>query len=78
MPLIYRKTPKGVAEIETRAHRLPLSVRSTLILVNGKRDADDVRALVARPAEETLTRLAEQGFIEAVGETVGLSQPGAL
>jgi hypothetical protein len=74
MPLIYRKTPKGVAEIETRAHRLSPRVRSTLILVNGKRDVDDVRALVAQPAEETLSRLAEQGFIEAVGETVGFSE----
>jgi hypothetical protein len=70
MPLIYRKTPKGTAEIETRAHGLGLRVRSTLILVNGKRDVDDVCAMVAQSAEGTLKDLAAQGFIEAVGETI--------
>ncbi len=75
MPLIYRKTPKGTAEIETRAHGLGLRVRSTLILVNGKRDVDDVCALVAQPAEDTLKDLAAQGFIEAVGETIRMAQP---
>jgi hypothetical protein len=73
MPLIYRKTPKGQAEIETRAHRLPPRVRGALILVDGKRDVDDVQAIVAARAEETLFQLAQQGFIEAVGETIGAS-----
>lgn len=70
MPIIFRKTAKGVAEIETRAHRLPPRMRSTLILVDGKRDADDMRALVTQQADESLAALLEQGFIEAVGETM--------
>lgn len=70
MPIIFRKTAKGVAEIGTRAHRLTPRMRSTLILVDGKRDADDMRALVTQQADETLAGLLEQGFIEAVGETV--------
>jgi hypothetical protein len=70
MPTIFRKTTKGVAEIETRAHRLTPRMRSMLILVDGKRDADDLRQLITQQAEETLQALAGQGFIEAVGETM--------
>ena len=70
MPTIYRKTAKGLAEIDTRAHRLPPRTRSMLILVDGKRDADDLKSLVTVQAEECLQSLSEQGFIEAVGETV--------
>ena len=70
MPLIYRKTPKGTAEIENRSHRLGMRVRSMLILVNGKRDVDDLSALVARPTESELLALAAAGYIEAVGETL--------
>ena len=73
MPLIYRKTPKGTAEIETRSHGLGMRVRSMLILVNGKRDVDDLSALVARPTEAELLALAAAGYIEAVGETLGVA-----
>ncbi|MCY7314361.1 MAG: hypothetical protein LH480_01670 [Rubrivivax sp.] len=71
MPIIFRKTAKGVSEIETRAHRLTPRMRSTLILVDGKRDAEDLRALVLQQADETLAALLQQEFIEAVGETLG-------
>ena len=80
MPTIFRKTAKGVAEIETRAHRLTPRMRSMLILVDGKRDGADLRQLITQQADETLQALAEQGFIEAVGETVHAAQavaPGA-
>jgi hypothetical protein len=70
MPTIFRKTAKGTAEIETRAHRLTPRMRSLLILVDGKRDADDLRQLITVQADETLKALSEQGFIEAVGETM--------
>ena len=70
MPLIFRKTAKGLAEINTREHRLAPRMRSTLILVDGRRDAADINALIAQQADEVLQALAEQGFIEAVGETV--------
>ncbi len=70
MPTIYRKTAKGLAEIDTRAHRLPPRIRSMLILVDGKRDAEDLKALVTVQADECLRSLSEQGLIEAVGETV--------
>lgn len=70
MPTIFRKTAKGLAEIDTRAHRLPPRSRSMLILVDGKRDADDLKVLMMVQAEECLQALSDQGFIEAVGETV--------
>jgi hypothetical protein len=77
MPIIFRKSAKGVAEIETRANRLPPRMRSMLILVDGKRDADDLKNLMSAQAEETLQSLAEQGFIEAVGETMRAAAPPA-
>ena len=77
MPIIFRKTAKGLAEIETRANRLQPRMRSTLILVDGKRDVEDLTLLVAQHTDETLQALADQGFIEAVGETVGVAAPAA-
>lgn len=77
MPIIFRKTAKGLAEIETRANRLPPRMRSTLILVDGKRDVEDLKLLVAQHTDDTLRALADQGFIEAVGETLGVAAPAA-
>ena len=69
MPTIFRKTAKGIAEIETRAHRLTPRLRGALILVDGKRHADELRGLLLQQADETLSALLEQGFIEASGES---------
>ena len=77
MPIIFRKTAKGVAEVESRAHRLPPRLRGMLILVDGKRDSDDLDRLVAQDAIDTLAALAEQGLIEAVGETLAVAEPAA-
>jgi hypothetical protein len=65
MSTTYRKTAKGIAEIETRAHRLPPRTRSLLILVDGKRDADALGRLAPQQCDETLAELLTQGFIEA-------------
>jgi hypothetical protein len=64
MVTIHRKTAKGLAEIETRAHRLTPRMRSALILVDGRRTDDELRALVQHQADETLLGLEAQGFIE--------------
>jgi hypothetical protein len=61
-----RKTAKGQAEIETRAHRLPPRQRSALIVVDGKRTLGDLRALIPQQPDETLQSLLDQGFIELV------------
>lgn len=69
MPIIYRKTARGVAEIETRALRLPPRMRSALILVDGRRSDVELRTLILQQPDETLATLAEQGFIEIVART---------
>lgn len=66
MATIYRKTDKGQAEIETRAHRLVPRLRTALILVDGKRSGDDLAGLIANEPAQTLQTLLEQGFIEAL------------
>jgi len=66
MAIIYRKTAKGVAEIETRAHRLTPRMRSTLILVDGRRSDAELGAMILQQATETLHALAGQGFIEVL------------
>lgn len=68
MPIIYRKTAKGLAEIETRVYRLSPRLRSVLIMIDGKRsDADLVRTLPQ--AAEALAALTQDGFIAEFART---------
>jgi hypothetical protein len=69
MATIYRKTAKGVQEIETRALKLAPRFRSLLILVDGRRSDDELVRLVATAGDQALAALAEGGFIEAIGMT---------
>jgi hypothetical protein len=64
MSTIYRKTNKGLSEIETRANRLSPRLRSALIMVDGKKSDDDLRTLLAAHTDEALAQLVGQGFIE--------------
>lgn len=64
MSTTYRKTDLGLAEIETRAMKLAPRFRQALILVDGKRNDDELRKLIPAPAEDALQALLEQGFIE--------------
>jgi len=64
MTTIYRKTAKGLAEIETRAHRLPPRLRGALIMVDGQRSVADLAKLVPGDAEATLQQLLDDGFID--------------
>ena len=77
MPLIYRKTAKGVSEIETRANKLAPRLRSALIMVDGKRTDDELRALILQQPVETVAWLLENGFIDVLmRETVPHLPPG--
>lgn len=69
MAIRYRKTPKGVDEVQTRAHRLPPRARGALILVDGQRTDEELARLIPVQAAETLAALAEAGFIEVIGAT---------
>ncbi len=66
MTTIYRKSPKGQQEVETRANRLGPRLRTALILVDGRRSDADLRALIQVDADATLLTLVEGGYIEVV------------
>jgi hypothetical protein len=74
MSTVYRKTAKGQAEIETRAHRLLPRLRQALILVDGRRTDAELAPMVA-DAATTLGRLLDDGFIEAIGTTIDVPLP---
>lgn len=67
MTVIFAKTRKGQAEIETRSAGLGVRARRLLILLDGRRSIDEVRAMVADPRlDETLAMLQAEGYIDSV------------
>lgn len=66
MSTVYRKTAKGQAEIDTRAHRLLPRLRQALILVDGRKTDAELSKLILAEPEATLATLQTDGFIEAV------------
>lgn len=75
MATVFRKTAKGQTEIETRAHRLAPRLRGLLIVVDGKRDAGSLAALVPQGGEDLVAELLAQGFIEALPEAAPAPPP---
>lgn len=69
MPSVYRKTAKGQTEIETRANRLVPRLRTSLILVDGKRTDDDLRTMITSDADQVLATLLAEGYIEVISIT---------
>lgn len=63
---IYHKTAKGLAEMASRAYKLPARERSVLILVDGKSTAREVidKAKHFGDAEQFFEALIRDGFIE--------------
>jgi hypothetical protein len=62
--LIYVKTPKGIEEISNRTHGLPPRVRQLLILLDGKRNSEDIAVMLPDGESETLLAdLLGKGFI---------------
>ncbi len=68
MGIIYRKTRIGQDEIETRALRLLPRMRALLIVVDGRRDEDDLQAMLGYAPQAALHELLAYGLIEAVGQ----------
>lgn len=77
MAIVYRKTAKGLNEIETRAHRLVPRLRSALIVVDGRRSDEELAKLVLQDPAGTLQALLEGGFIEAIGSVTTPSERAA-
>lgn len=67
MGTIYRKTAKGLHELQQRTRGLTPRERNLLILVDGQRGSSELAQLIPQQPLETLQRLAEGGFIERVG-----------
>ncbi len=76
MSIIYAKTPLGLHEIATRERRLSPRLRSALILVDGKRDEEELARLIQN-ADETLRALLEAELIAAVAGKPGRSSKPA-
>ena len=78
MHTIYRKTPLGVAEVESRALKIPQRLRSLLIMIDGKRSAASLAAMAH--AEACIAELHAQGLIEPAvtpAEPPSAPQPAA-
>lgn len=61
---VFRKTAKGIEEIDKRTHRLGIKLRMALVLVNGERDAAEIIVDVRDNGETLLAELLAGGFIE--------------
>lgn len=78
MTAIFAKTRKGQEEIEQRSGGLGPRARRLLILFDGKRPLDEVRALMPDPRlDETLDLLLQDGYVEQVGGAAPAPEPSA-
>lgn len=58
------KTPKGIDEMERRAHGLPLRARQVLIMIDGRRDFDALSLMFHGDGlAAILTRLLDEGYV---------------
>lgn len=69
MASVFRKTAKGQTEIETRVNRLVPRLRTSLILVDGRRTDEQLRTLILSDPDEVLAALLDQGYIEVISST---------
>ncbi len=75
MARTFAKTPMGIEEMALRNHGLSPRLRSALILVDGKKTDDTLRAMLVH-ADESLRQLESGGYIQVVaidGPGVGRS-----
>jgi hypothetical protein len=69
---LYKKTAQGELVCPTKPFGLAWPLRYALMLVNGKRTGDELRALISAHGDEALHSLLESGFIEEVAtDTTG-------
>jgi hypothetical protein len=74
---VFDKTGKGREEIATRGHHLAPRLRTLLLLVDGKRDTDELMAKVGGLGldQKALVDLLEAGFIEVGGTAASMAHP---
>jgi len=75
-PIVYSKTPKGVAEVAARSAQLSMTTRRVLIMVDGKRTVDEL-AVLLRPGEidAVITQLESAGLIQRNSATHAIDVP---
>ncbi|MFN4361449.1 MAG: hypothetical protein ACK4F4_12070 [Hylemonella sp.] len=76
---IYRKSEKGAEAIATRGHGVGGKQRMLLILVDGKKSAEELIKLAAGMGEsaQLLQQLEAEGLIEVVAAATGAAKPAA-
>jgi len=74
MSTVYAKTPKGQSELESRAGGLKPKVRRVLIVIDGRRDLDEVTRLSASD-EASVTEAIRQLLLEGYIDIVGIPRP---
>jgi len=64
--VIYAKTEAGRQEIQDRGHKLPASLRSILLMIDGQRDLSQLHELMAglHAPEDALERLVVMGLVK--------------
>ncbi len=68
MGVVFTKTVKGHQEMECRTGQLGPKVRRVLIMVDGRKTVEQLRAVLASDdLSHTLGMLEEDGFIEVLG-----------
>ncbi len=63
---VLAKTGKGIEEIKSRAHGLPVKVRALLIMADGRKTVDELVEKLGGTAEIEigLQSLIDQGYVE--------------
>jgi hypothetical protein len=74
---IYRKSALGNQEIAQRSLGLPPRLRSLLIMIDGRRTAQQLAALSPVPLADALAELLGHGLVEAAGEAPPEPKPAA-
>lgn len=67
--IFYTKTDAGRKEIKTRQHKLPMGLRSLLLVIDGQRNGEQLRAVIVglRAPPDSLKQLRDLGLIERAG-----------
>lgn len=76
MDVVFAKTPQGAEEIEKRTGGLTPRVRRVLIMIDGRRTVEDLRAMaLADDLSHTLGQLEEAGYIAMLSQPDAQPQP---
>jgi hypothetical protein len=70
-PIIFKKTPAGRAQVQTRSHKLTLNERQLLILCDGKRSMGQLEQMLGMPLAQALDKLQSHGLLQDIDLVTG-------